>query len=439
MSSVLPLIPEQASTLAPQVDQLYWFIIARHGVLRHPGDASWSSTSRSSTGPTIRSTVGAPITGSIPLELALVAHPVPHLDRDLRLGGARCSSTSTGRPIRRWRSTRPASAGCGSSSTSTARARSTSCTCRSAAPVKVTFTSEDVLHSLYFPSFRVKADAIPGPLQQRLVHGDEGRRVPHLLRRVLRHQALRDDRHGHVMEPAAYQAWLSGGGGGGRCRRAASGCSASWRATPATSATAPAAGRRSSNKFGTQEQLANGVDRHRRRELRPRVDPDAAGEARRRLPAADADVPGAGQRRERDGAHRVREVAAVVARRRRPPRRRRRAAGAPRQRRRTGNAMQTTLAAPRVTYLNVTHTVASWLLTKDHKRIGIMYLVVVTHRVLPRRHVRVADPARAGDAGGRPRQRPTPTTSCSRCTAWRWCSSSSFPPCRRSSATSCCR
>ena len=29
-------------------------------------------------------------------------------------------------------------------------------------PVKVTFTSEDVLHSLYFPAFRVKADAIPG-------------------------------------------------------------------------------------------------------------------------------------------------------------------------------------------------------------------------------------------------------------------------------------
>ena len=37
-----------------------------------------------------------------------------------------------------------------------------------------------------------------------------------------------------------------------------------------------------------------------------------------------------------------------------------------------------TVAAPRVTYLNHEHTVASWLLTKDHKRIGIMYLLVVT-------------------------------------------------------------
>src|SRR5688500_3723450 len=38
----------------------------------------------------------------------------------------------------------------------------------------------------------------------------------------------------------------------------------------------------------------------------------------------------------------------------------------------------TTTVLPRVNYLNVRHGVVSWLLTKDHKRIGIMYLVVVT-------------------------------------------------------------
>ena len=31
-----------------------------------------------------------------------------------------------------------------------------------------------------------------------------------------------------------------------------------------------------------------------------------------------------------------------------------------------------------VNYLNHQSTVASWLLTKDHKRIGLMYMVVVT-------------------------------------------------------------
>ena len=30
------------------------------------------------------------------------------------------------------------------------------------------------------------------------------------------------------------------------------------------------------------------------------------------------------------------------------------------------------------TYLNVEHTLKSWLLTEDHKRIGILYLIVIT-------------------------------------------------------------
>ena len=38
----------------------------------------------------------------------------------------------------------------------------------------------------------------------------------------------------------------------------------------------------------------------------------------------------------------------------------------------------TGLAIPPVNYLNVRHTVASWLLTKDHKRIALLYLASVT-------------------------------------------------------------
>ncbi|MEQ1756774.1 MAG: cbb3-type cytochrome c oxidase subunit I [Vicinamibacterales bacterium] len=38
----------------------------------------------------------------------------------------------------------------------------------------------------------------------------------------------------------------------------------------------------------------------------------------------------------------------------------------------------TTVIESPVNYLNVKHTVASWLLTKDHKRIGLMYMAVVT-------------------------------------------------------------
>ncbi len=41
-------------------------------------------------------------------------------------------------------------------------ARSTTCTCRSGQPVKLTMTSEDVIHSFFVPAFRVKADVLPG-------------------------------------------------------------------------------------------------------------------------------------------------------------------------------------------------------------------------------------------------------------------------------------
>src|SRR5260221_412581 len=40
--------------------------------------------------------------------------------------------------------------------------------------------------------------------------------------------------------------------------------------------------------------------------------------------------------------------------------------------------METMVVESPVNYINHTHTVASWLLTKDHKRIGILYLIVVS-------------------------------------------------------------
>jgi cytochrome c oxidase subunit 2 len=77
--------------------------------------------------------------------------------------------------------------------------------------VKVTITSEDVIHSLYFPSFRTKMDAIPGRYSQLWFEATKvgtyhifcteycGTNHSGMIGNVV------------VMEPAAYQAWLSGG------------------------------------------------------------------------------------------------------------------------------------------------------------------------------------------------------------------------------------
>src|SRR5687768_5357806 len=76
--------------------------------------------------------------------------------------------------------------------------------------VRVTFTSEDVLHSLYFPAFRTKADAIPGRYssvwftptklgEYHLFCAEYcGTRHSGMIGTVT------------VMEPTDYQAWISG-------------------------------------------------------------------------------------------------------------------------------------------------------------------------------------------------------------------------------------
>jgi len=79
-------------------------------------------------------------------------------------------------------------------------------------PVKITISSEDVLHSLYFPAFRTKIDAIPGRYSQLWFEAkDPG--VYHIFCTEYcgtNHSGMIGNVT--VLEPAAYQAWLQGGG-----------------------------------------------------------------------------------------------------------------------------------------------------------------------------------------------------------------------------------
>jgi cytochrome c oxidase subunit II len=87
--------------------------------------------------------------------------------------------------------------------------------------VQVTMTSEDVLHSLYFPSFRQKMDVIPGRYTTLWFEATKvgtyhifcaeycGTNHSRMIGQVV------------VMEPAAYQAWLAGGGEGSLAQRGA--------------------------------------------------------------------------------------------------------------------------------------------------------------------------------------------------------------------------
>ncbi len=190
-------------------------------------------------------------------------------------------------------------------------------------PVKLTMTSEDVIHSFYVPAFRMKQDVVPGPLHDDLVRGHEDRQLPPLLRRVLRHRALAHDRPrrrdgagrlpgaGSPAHDRATAARRRGApvspAAAGEALFAQLGC-ATCHAAPAGALGPSLAG-----LFGKTVRLEDGQQRHRRRGLPARVDPRPAGEGRRRLPAGHADLPGAGERGAAAAADRVHQVARAPA------------------------------------------------------------------------------------------------------------------------------
>ena len=201
------------------------------------------------------------------------------------------------------------------------------------------------------------------------------------------------------MEPAAYQAWLT------RRRRSAAHCPQRGEQlfndlACNTCHRNDGSGRGPSlvNKFGSAGAAGRWHSRSRwmRRTFASRFSRRRSRSSAGYQPV-DADLPGAAERGERDGARRVREDAQGAGR----------AAASAAPRRRTGKTMATQaaplVAAPAVTYLNHEHGVASWLLTKDHKRIGIMYLARRDVRLLPRRRLRLRHPPRAGHARRRSR------------------------------------
>ena len=208
MWPVSSLIPEQASTLAPRVDQLFFFIIAVtafFGILVTVLVIFFAVKYR--TDDPLK--IGAPITGSIPLELGWSIIPFVisivifawaadvffdiHRPPDQTL-----EIYSTGK---RWMWKFQHLDG---------KSEINELHVPLGRAVKVTFTSEDVLHSLFFPQFRVKADAIPGRYSSVWFTATKvgvfdifcaeycGTRHSGMIGKVT------------VMEPSEYQAWLSG-------------------------------------------------------------------------------------------------------------------------------------------------------------------------------------------------------------------------------------
>jgi len=255
MLSGIPLFPEQASNLAPEVDNLYFFVTAVtafFAILVVIAVVIFAVKYRDRTG----ERVGAPITGSIPLELgwsiipffismAIFGWATVVFFHLVRAPDQTLDIYSTGK---RWMWRFQHVEG---------QSEINELHVPLGRPVRVVFTSEDVLHALYIPAFRVKADAIPGRYssiwftptrvgEYHLFCAEYcGTKHSGMIGRVV------------VMEPNEYQTWLSGGGAMSMQARGEQlfqqlGC-ASCHLPDGTGRGPALAG-----KYGAQETLANG-------------------------------------------------------------------------------------------------------------------------------------------------------------------------------------
>ena len=80
-------------------------------------------------------------------------------------------------------------------------------------PVRLTMTSEDVIHSFYVPAFRVKADVLPGRYTTTWFNATKPGRYHLFCAEYCGTQHSGMIGWVDVMEPEAFQAWLSGGAG----------------------------------------------------------------------------------------------------------------------------------------------------------------------------------------------------------------------------------
>ena len=176
-------------------------------------------------------------------------------------------------------------------------------------PVKVTLTSEDVIHSFYVPAFRIKQDALPGRYTTTWFQATKPGTYHLFCAEYCGTQHSGMGGWVVVMEPAQYEAWLAGDASGGSM--AGRGEKLFNQLGCVTCHLADGSGRCPSlvNVYGRPVKLISGEDMVANDEyvresiLRPNA------KNRGRLPADHADLPEPGFRRGNPAVDRLYQVA----------------------------------------------------------------------------------------------------------------------------------
>jgi cytochrome c oxidase subunit 2 len=213
MWSGFPLFPEQASTTAGQVDALYFFLIAITAffslliaALVFGFAVRYRRRSADERPPAIYGSLALELTWTL-IPLAIVA-VIFFWSADLYVTLSRVPKDALEVNVvgKRWM---------WKVQHMTGQREINELHVPVGVPVKLSLTSEDVIHSFFVPAFRVKKDAVPGRYTTAWFQATKPGRY-HLFC-----AEYCGTRHSNmigsivVLEPAAFQAWLAGGVSGG--------------------------------------------------------------------------------------------------------------------------------------------------------------------------------------------------------------------------------
>jgi cytochrome c oxidase subunit 2 len=207
----VPFSPDQASTFAPHVDALYAYLIAITAFFtigitaviilfavkyrrRHPSE------------------LPRPIAGSMALELTWTIIPLM-IAMTIFVWGASIYFKAYRAPQQAMEIYVVAKQWMWKFQHQTGQREINELHVPTGARVKLTMTTEDVIHSFYVPAFRIKQDVIPGRYQQTWFEATKPGKYYLFCAEYCGTNHSGMGGYIYVMEPTAYQQWLAGGTG----------------------------------------------------------------------------------------------------------------------------------------------------------------------------------------------------------------------------------
>ncbi len=212
MGPTLPLFPEQASTMAPRVDALYFYLLAVSGffsVLIAVLVIVFAIRYRRRS----QDDLPRPIEGSTRLEIAWSVIPLA-IALTFFFWGAKLFFAMHSPPNDAIEISVVGKQWMWKIQHSDGQREINELHVPVGRPVRLTMTSEDVIHDFFVPAFRMKQDVVPGRYATAWFQATRPGRY-----HLFCSQYCGTKHSGmigwiDVMEPVAYQAWLSGGAGG---------------------------------------------------------------------------------------------------------------------------------------------------------------------------------------------------------------------------------